>query len=39
MLRKTLLTKKAHEKILTSIQQSLMAGPNCQTSGEKMAQQ
>jgi hypothetical protein len=24
-----LLSKKAHEKSLTSIEQSLMAGPNC----------
>jgi hypothetical protein len=30
MLGKMSLTKKAHEKILTSIEQSLMAGPNCQ---------
>jgi hypothetical protein len=30
MLGKTLLTKKAQEKSLTSIEQSLMAGPNCQ---------
>jgi hypothetical protein len=29
MLGKTLLTKKAHEKSLMSIEQSLMAGPNC----------
>jgi hypothetical protein len=29
MLAKTLLTKKAHKKRLTSIEQSLMAGPNC----------
>jgi hypothetical protein len=30
MLGRTLLTKKAYEKNLTSIEQSLMAGPNCQ---------
>jgi hypothetical protein len=30
MLGKTPLTKKAQEKILTSIEQSLVAGPNCQ---------
>jgi hypothetical protein len=29
------LTKKAHEKSLTSIEQSLMAGPNCQAGWEK----
>jgi hypothetical protein len=30
-----LLTKKAHEKSLTSIEQSLMAGPNCQAGRGK----
>jgi hypothetical protein len=35
MLGKTLLIKKAHKKSLTSIEQSLMAGPNCQASREK----
>jgi hypothetical protein len=35
MLGKTLLTKKAHEKSLTSIEQSLMAGPNCQAGQGK----
>jgi hypothetical protein len=30
MLGKTLLSKKAHKKSLTTIEQSLMAGPNCQ---------
>jgi hypothetical protein len=30
MLEKTLLSKKAHKKSLTTIEQSLMAGPNCQ---------
>jgi hypothetical protein len=35
VLGKTLLTKKAHEKSLTSIEQSLMAGPNCQAGWEK----
>jgi hypothetical protein len=35
MLGKTPLTKKAHEKSLTSIEQSLMAGPNCQTGQGK----
>jgi hypothetical protein len=30
MLGKTPLTKKVHKKSLTSIEQSLMAGPNCQ---------
>jgi CRISPR/Cas system CSM-associated protein Csm4 (group 5 of RAMP superfamily) len=29
-VKKTPLTKKAHEKSLTSLEQSLMAGPNCQ---------
>jgi hypothetical protein len=31
VLGKPLLTKKAHEKSLTSLEQSLTAGPNCQT--------
>jgi hypothetical protein len=35
MLGKMLLTKKAHEKSLTSIEQSLMAGPNCQAGPRK----
>jgi hypothetical protein len=35
MLGKTLLTKKAQEKSLTSIEQSLMAGPNCQSGQGK----
>jgi hypothetical protein len=36
MLGKTLLTKKAHEKSLTSIEQSLiMSGPNCQAGWGK----
>jgi hypothetical protein len=35
MLGKTLLIKKAHEKSLTSIEQSLMAGPNCQAGQGK----
>jgi hypothetical protein len=39
LLGKTLLTKKAQEKSLTSIEQSLMAGPNCQAGQRKMAQQ
>jgi hypothetical protein len=30
MLGKMPLTKKGHEKNLMSIEQSLMAGPNCQ---------
>jgi hypothetical protein len=34
-VRKMLLTKKAHEKSLTSIEQSLMAGPNCQAGSGK----
>jgi hypothetical protein len=29
------LTKKAHKKSLTSIEQSLMAGPNCQAGRGK----
>jgi hypothetical protein len=29
------LTKKAHEKSLMSIEQSLMAGPNCQAGRGK----
>jgi hypothetical protein len=39
LLGKTLLTKKAHKKSLTSIEKSLMAGPNCQAGWGKMAQQ
>jgi hypothetical protein len=35
MLAKMPLTKKAHEKNLTSIEQSLMAGPNCQAGWGK----
>jgi hypothetical protein len=35
LLGKTPLTKKAHEKSLTSIEQSLMAGPNCQAGRGK----
>jgi hypothetical protein len=35
MLGKTTLSKKAHEKIPTSIEQSLMAGPNCQAGQGK----
>jgi hypothetical protein len=35
LLGKMPLTKKAHEKSLTSIQQSLMAGPNCQAGQGK----
>jgi hypothetical protein len=35
MLGKTLLTKKTHEKSLTSIEQSLTAGPNCQVGWGK----
>jgi hypothetical protein len=35
VLGKMLLTKKAHEKSLTSIEQSLMAGPNCQAGWQK----
>jgi hypothetical protein len=35
MLGKMLLTKKAHEKSLMSIEQSLMAGPNCQAGQGK----
>jgi hypothetical protein len=34
-LGKTPLSKKAHEKSLTSIEQSLMAGPNCQAGRGK----
>jgi hypothetical protein len=34
-----LLTKKAHKKSLTSIEQSLMAGSNYQAGQGKMAQQ
>jgi hypothetical protein len=35
MLGKRPLTKKGHEKSLTSIQQSLTAGPNCQAGWGK----
>jgi hypothetical protein len=35
MLGKTLLTKNAQEKSLMSIEQSLMAGPNCQAGQRK----
>jgi hypothetical protein len=35
MLGKMPLTKKAQEKSLTSIEQSLMAGPNCQAGQGK----
>jgi hypothetical protein len=35
MLGKTLLTKKAHKIRLMSIEQSLMAGPNCQAGWGK----
>jgi hypothetical protein len=35
MLGKTPLSKKAHEKSLTSIEQSLMADPNCQAGWGK----
>jgi hypothetical protein len=35
MLGKMLLTKKAHEKSLTSIEQSLMAGSTCQAGWGK----
>jgi hypothetical protein len=35
MLGKTPLTKKAHKKSPTSIEQSLMAGPNCQAGWGK----
>jgi hypothetical protein len=38
-VRKNPLTKKAQEKSLTYIEQSLMAGPNCQAGWGKMAQQ
>jgi hypothetical protein len=37
ILGKTLLSKKAQEKSLTSIEQGLMADPNCQAGGGKMA--
>jgi hypothetical protein len=39
VLGKTPLTKKAQEKSLTSTEQNLMAGPNCQAGQGKMAQQ
>jgi hypothetical protein len=35
MLGKTLHIKKAHEKSFMSIEQSLMAGPNCQAGWGK----
>jgi hypothetical protein len=35
MLGKMPLSKKAHEKSLMSIEQSLMAGPNCQAGWGK----
>jgi hypothetical protein len=35
LLGKMPLTKKAHEKSLTSVEQSLMAGPNCQAGWGK----
>jgi hypothetical protein len=35
VLGKMPLTKKAHEKSLTSIEQNLMAGPNCQAGRGK----
>jgi hypothetical protein len=35
VLGKTPLSKKAHEKSLTSIEQGLMAGPNCQAGRGK----
>jgi hypothetical protein len=35
ILGKTPLSKKAHEKSLTSIEQGLMAGPNCQAGQGK----
>jgi hypothetical protein len=35
MLGKTPLTKKAHKKSLMSIEQGLMAGPNCQAGQGK----
>jgi hypothetical protein len=38
-VRKNAAHKKAHEKSLMSIEQSLMAGPNCQAGRGKMAQQ
>jgi hypothetical protein len=38
MLGKMPLTKKAHEKSLKSIEQSLLAGPNCQAGWEKVVQ-
>jgi hypothetical protein len=34
-LGKMPLTKKAHEKNLTPVEQSLMAGPNCQAGQGK----
>jgi hypothetical protein len=35
LLGKTPLSKKAHQKRLMSIEQSLMAGPNCQAGQGK----
>jgi hypothetical protein len=35
VIGKTPLSKKAHEKSLTSIEQSLTAGPNCQSGWGK----
>jgi hypothetical protein len=35
VLGKTPLSKKAHEKSLMSIEQGLMAGPNCQAGRGK----
>jgi hypothetical protein len=35
VLGKTPLLKKAHEKSLTSIEQNLTAGPNCQAGQGK----
>jgi hypothetical protein len=35
LLGKTPLSKKAHEKSLMSIEQGLMAGPNCQAGWGK----
>jgi hypothetical protein len=35
LLGKTLLTKKTQEKSLTSVEQSLMTGPNCQPAQRK----
>jgi hypothetical protein len=35
LLGKMPVTKNTQEKSLTSIEQSLMAGPNCQAAGER----